>query len=393
MNLQAKENTWSHQRKKRRQKQREEFDCAMSVTQTDNAYNKEIDAEKNNLKNDEGISNEVSVTETENAHDKVTESDDVLKNELKTGDWTSDEVAKMDSGTGLDPVKTGYEIGNTCRNKDSLHSGTSPDCKSSKPFDKNETIAQQQNQIKENVGVVNENNQNSFQKEIDNSACELCCSKSDSNFNNSARLGATLKEMEKVEDAQVGIGCKRKYENPESSEQTLKKKRLDSAMQISSDKHVGVPVQETNNLNEVGAPMDKKVCAIGVANSGDKLSNTIDPIVKTNAIVALSSLSSCGDEPDLHHQSQVTHLRKDVVEEFHKEKEHNKEIEESNKNQSKKTKYHNFDESEDCLVMFKMILRKEDGIITLAMEHKAGNKEAMHQIMQHFKNKFTAASP
>ena len=382
MNLQAKENTWSHQRKKRRQKQREEFECAMSVTQTDNAYNKEIDVEKNDLKNDEGISNEVSVKETEDAHSKVTESDDMGKNELKTGDGTSDEVAKMDNG--LDPVKTGDEIGDACRDKDSLHSGTSTDCMSSKPFDKHESIAQQQNQFKENVGVVNENKQNSDRKEIDNGASELCCSKSDTYCNNSTRLGATLKEMEKVKDAQVGqgcIGCKRKLVNPESGEKILKKKRLDGAIQITSDKTVNVP----NNM-----PM---VCAVGVANSGDKLSDTIDPIVKTNAIVALSSLSSCGDEPDLHHQSQVTHLRKDVVEEFHKEKEHNKEIEKSNKDQSKKTKYHNFNESEDCLVMFKMILRKEDGIITLAMEHKAGNKEAMHQIMQHFKNKFTAASP
>ena len=85
---------------------------------------------------------------------------------------------------------------------------------------------------------------------------------------------------------------------------------------------------------------------------------------------------------------QQTHLRKDVLEQFKKEKEKNLEISQANKDQSKKTKYHNFDEKEDCLLMLKMVLRKEEGIITLTMEHKQGNKEAMHQIMQYFKNKF-----
>ena len=85
---------------------------------------------------------------------------------------------------------------------------------------------------------------------------------------------------------------------------------------------------------------------------------------------------------------QQTHLRKDVLEHFKKEKEKNLEISQANRDQSKKTKYHNFDENEDCLLMLKMVLRKEEGIITLTMEHKQGNKEAMHQIMQYFKNKF-----
>ena len=85
---------------------------------------------------------------------------------------------------------------------------------------------------------------------------------------------------------------------------------------------------------------------------------------------------------------QQTHLRKDVLEQFKKEKEKNLEISQANKDQTKKTKYHNFDENEDCLLMLKMVLRKEEGIITLTMEHKQGNKEAMHQIMQYFKNKF-----
>ena len=85
---------------------------------------------------------------------------------------------------------------------------------------------------------------------------------------------------------------------------------------------------------------------------------------------------------------QQTHLRKDVLEQFKKEKEKNLEISQANKDQSKKTKYHNFDENEDCLLMLKMVLRKEEGVITLTMEHKQGNKEAMHQIMQYFKNKF-----
>ena len=405
MNLQAKENTWSHQRKKRRQKQREEFEHAMSAIETDD---KKTDIEKNDLKDGEGISIEMSVKESrketsgekndQNSNDTlVRESNEACnqetellnneKPELKVGKENSDEVDKMDSVS---------------------------QCKSNNVTDNDGNIVQVQNQITENSESVNENNETDGQKDMAKSVCGMCGNTSDkngevtdSNCNNNASPNAKTKEMrnEKLEHAQTvtdegGIGCKRKLEDPESIEQNLKKQRLvnDSINNLNEEvlpiQSASVPTfQETNKVNEIEVPIEQKMCVEGLTNSGDKLETSA---ITSNSFVAQSNLSSCGDRPDQLKQidpSEVTHLRKDVVEEFHKEKEHNKEIAESNKDQSKKTKYHNFDESEECLVMFKMVLRKEDGIITLTMEHKTGNKEAMHQIMQYFKNKFSATSP
>ena len=121
----------------------------------------------------------------------------------------------------------------------------------------------------------------------------------------------------------------------------------------------------------------------------ENLEDTILPSKQTKACdieLTMIPLFSSGELSSA--ANQQTHLRKDVLEEFKREKEKNLEIALSNKDQTKKTKYHNFDENEECLILFKMVLRKEEGIITLTMEHKQGNKEAMHQIMQYFKNKF-----
>ena len=396
MNLQAKENTWSHQRRKRRRKQWEETECFTSLTQSENKGSTETEfdnAEKNKMNSDAGTSDEV------------------------------EHVNKMESG--LDCSKTGNGKGDECRvniNKGINDSVSTSKCNKVSNRDVT-TLAdfttEEENHVEEEMEAKNENDQNTDQKETGSSVCELCCSKSgadddkmiDSNSNNNVKQGKELQETSKIENAklktgQVCRGCKRKLENTENNEQTLKKKRVDGVLNKTSGKAVSVSAQETSKVNkivtrsdgsvtelETEVPMEKDTIAVKATASCDKVPDNIDSDIKTNTIVNQSIPSCSGDMPDLIDPSQVTHLRKDVVEEFHKEKEHNREIETSNKDQSKKTKYHNFDESEECLVMFKMILRKEDGIITLTMEYKTGNKEAMHQIMQYFKNKFAAASP
>lgn len=77
--------------------------------------------------------------------------------------------------------------------------------------------------------------------------------------------------------------------------------------------------------------------------------------------------------------------RKKVVEQFWKEQEQNRV-----RSEKKKLSFYEtlepISETEDCLVLCKMVLKKEEGLMSLQLTHIAGNKEAMHQIMQYFKN-------
>ncbi|XP_052801810.1 RNA N6-adenosine-methyltransferase mettl16-like [Mya arenaria] len=95
---------------------------------------------------------------------------------------------------------------------------------------------------------------------------------------------------------------------------------------------------------------------------------------------AVTSDKSCNNS------SAITLSRKDVVERFWKEHSENQEGKKK-KPLSFYEKLEPFSESEECLLLCKLVLKKEEGEMTLTLTHQAGNKEALHQIMQFFKNK------
>ncbi|XP_053376165.1 RNA N6-adenosine-methyltransferase mettl16-like [Mercenaria mercenaria] len=84
-------------------------------------------------------------------------------------------------------------------------------------------------------------------------------------------------------------------------------------------------------------------------------------------------------------------VRKDVIEQFWKEKQANSEKKPGKK--VEKSFYESlepFNEEEECLLLSKIVLRKEEGIISLSMTYMSGKRESMHQILQFFKNKLCA---
>ena len=70
-----------------------------------------------------------------------------------------------------------------------------------------------------------------------------------------------------------------------------------------------------------------------------------------------------------------------------------KEMEANTKDKKKKQSFYEslepFSKTDECLVLCKMVLRKDEGKMSLTINHEAGNKEAMHQIMQYFRNLLT----
>ncbi|KAL4223936.1 Methyltransferase-like protein 16 [Mactra antiquata] len=84
--------------------------------------------------------------------------------------------------------------------------------------------------------------------------------------------------------------------------------------------------------------------------------------------------------------------RKEIIEQFWKEQEENSGKSGAGKKKVASSFYEclePFKTDDECLLMCKVVLRKEEGVISLTLTHLAGNKEAMHQIKQFFKNKFT----
>lgn len=82
-------------------------------------------------------------------------------------------------------------------------------------------------------------------------------------------------------------------------------------------------------------------------------------------------------------------VRKDVIERFWKEQAANTEENKKKKEKSFYEVLEPFPENEQCLLLSKMVVRKDEGIIFFSLAHLAGNREAMHQILQYFKNKWT----
>lgn len=83
-------------------------------------------------------------------------------------------------------------------------------------------------------------------------------------------------------------------------------------------------------------------------------------------------------------------LRKDVIQRFWNEQKANSQ--KQNKKKAEKSFYETqepFKDDEECLLLSKMVLRKEDGVISFSLTHMAGTREAMHQIMQFFRNKLS----
>ena len=82
--------------------------------------------------------------------------------------------------------------------------------------------------------------------------------------------------------------------------------------------------------------------------------------------------------------------RAEIVAQFWEEKEANKKKPWGKKRvpRSVYERLELFDEAEDCLVVLKLMIRKDEGTVTFNFTYMSGLKEAVHQIMQYFRNKF-----
>ena len=79
--------------------------------------------------------------------------------------------------------------------------------------------------------------------------------------------------------------------------------------------------------------------------------------------------------------------RQEIIEQFHKEQTENDGAGKKKKPLSFYEKLEPFSESEECLLLCKFVLKKEEGKMNLTLTHLGGDKNAMYQIMQYFRNK------
>ncbi|KAH3870787.1 RNA N6-adenosine-methyltransferase mettl16-like isoform X2 [Dreissena polymorpha] len=84
--------------------------------------------------------------------------------------------------------------------------------------------------------------------------------------------------------------------------------------------------------------------------------------------------------------------RHQIVQQFKKEQAENSASNAVKKTLSFYEKSEPFSENEECLLLCKFVLKKDEGEMSLALTHLAGNRETMHQIMQFFKNKLSVPS-
>ena len=500
MNIQAKENTWSHQRRRRRQQHRAE-----SENTADNSIeSKENSTKVAELSQTQPSPNNVVVPDmTVSFKDKNTHTNEHEKlcsdSKLATNDFPL--LTNLSTSSGnigqqteiIDPQKENVGTKNENIGTQNENIGTQSKIigKSSSEnitevanvdtidLDKRKSASVNKSEDSLENGIGEGREQTRFENKTETSAVLMCagdateCSRMDvdSERNDKAdvtigpcgadaesnlvststdntetvrrdsgiivanrSMGSTVdsdelkRKREDVEDP--GTKSKRQRSDKTYEENTRKKNRIkiDSEVEISKSAEGNYPGDEDLNVKiefrtetecdtgEITAKINTHSEEV-IVNQNNKVENMNDTdmtetVVKTTA--ALQPEETIGLKPEsvnndislmfdmqaktgiLSHRSgdenstadQQIYLRKDVLEQFKKEKEKNLEISQANKDQTKKTKYHNFDENEDCLLMLKMVLRKEEGIITLTMEHKQGNKEAMHQIMQYFKNKF-----
>ena len=406
MNLQAKENTWSHQRRKRRQKQLKETVSSLATTD-DSGYAISGLECKNRYDADElpKIATDESRTEFRDQENRDQEVMSVKDSDMSVSKGETDlSAVEMKTGVVSDEIhcKSQKTFNSNCNNN-----STSVNVKTDKAF----TLAEDtqietsastedghgckrklENTCKDNIvpskktRVDDMDENHSRIAEDDKSKTDL---KNAGNNIEGKNIHVTdqctdIKDETKTENSEtIKLGAGDTEVSVQESGNESQEIAMETSVKVSSDK----PGSETEVCGRTETDAELKVEE--KMSFDDYLSE-----VKSHIPAGLESTQynegSCSvDELN----SPETLSRKDVLEQFHQEQEKNLEIAQANKDQTKKTKYHNFDENEQCLVLFKMVLRKEEGIITLTMEHKVGNKEAMHQIMQYFKNKFSVLSP
>ena len=500
MNIQAKENTWSHQRRRRRQQHRAE---------SENTADNSIESEENitkvaELSQTQPNPNTVVVRDMTvsikdkntctKGHKKLCSDSNLAINEfpLLTNVSTlsgnigqqSEIIDPQRENVGTQSEKIGAQNENIGTQSKIIGKSSSENINEGANVDmidldkeKSASVNKSEDSLENEIGEGRE--QTRFENKTETSAVLMCagdateCSRMDVDSERNDKADVTIgpsgadtesnlvsTSNDKAETVRKGndiivanlsmgstvdsVEFKRKREDEEDPDTKSKRQRsdktyeentrkenrikIDSEVEISKSAKGNNPGDEDGNVKtefrteteydtgEITAKMNTRSEEVSV-NQNNKVENMNDKdmtetVVKTTAALQPEEIVSLKPEVVnndislmfdmqaktgiLSHRSgeenstadQQTHLRKDVLEQFKKEKEKNLEISQANKDQTKKTKYHNFDENEDCLLMLKMVLRKEEGIITLTMEHKQGNKEAMHQIMQYFKNKF-----
>lgn len=133
---------------------------------------------------------------------------------------------------------------------------------------------------------------------------------------------------------------------------------------------------------------DSTVKKFKVANEDECTSQNLKghkAVVESSSVGGNTSAADNSESNGNPQQAVEMLSRKKVVEQFWKEQEQNR-VQSEKKKLSFYETLEPFSETEDCLVLCKMVLKKEEGLMSLQLTHIAGNKEATHQIMQYFKN-------
>lgn len=189
----------------------------------------------------------------------------------------------------------------------------------------------------------------------------------------------------------------------QNSDKTEVKPEMETESEPQKETHGPNVKDGVNEIKTVSDVSEKELAESGEKRKRDDDDIDNDSCVKkpkteddqVELIKSSDKMDACGDNNELEKLDDDTDKpnvlnRKEVIERFWKEKEAN-----ANHSASKKKVEKSFYESlepfmdeDECLLLSKVVIKKEEGVISLTLTHVNGNKEAMHQIMQYFKNKF-----
>lgn len=233
-------------------------------------------------------------------------------------------------GTGNDKIVDSTETLKVCAEEENKDTAEKAECEKGDCVNKQVTEDKEKTYYNEDFDSVEKN------VEVKDNVCEMS--------------GSTVVDSEKEKSS-------RKRSSAEPGPETeVKKMRVDNDNKTKDNGNLVVTELNNEKVTEkTSEQMEKETGASGDNSVGTEIpeSNTLD--------------------------------RKKVVEQFWKEMEENKEGQKKKKSSFYET-LEPFDETEECLILCKMVLKKEEGEMSLVLTHIAGNKESMHQIMQYFKN-------
>jgi len=179
---------------------------------------------------------------------------------------------------------------------------------------------------------------------------------------------------------------------PESKEMNNESEDKSVKNIVSEEKSNTKCSENEEERDTINTEVDEKVKAINEKGEGEQDKSRKRSHDQSDGCEGGSEVKRAKQEDESQDHSDVKALpkmrsRQEIIEQFHKEQTENDGVGKKKKPLSFYEKLEPFSESEECLLLCKFVLKKEEGKMNLTLTHLGGDKNAMYQIMQYFRNK------